>query len=75
MILHNHMRINRDLKTLVYLYILIKPEVTADVLFSVWPFNHVFRDYNRPTIEILESWYEEIYSELEELGIKIDRKN
>lgn len=70
------MRINSNLKTLVYLYILAKPEVTADVLHATWYFNHVFQDYNRPSVEMLTEWYEDIYEELEEKGIKkVDRKN
>lgn len=66
----NTMKVSSLAVNLVYLYVLINPETTADRLYNNWKNNKVFMEYNRPDINTINLWFADIYEELEARGIK-----
>jgi hypothetical protein len=51
------MRVNKALKHLIYLFILIYPDTDAKTLYANWKRDKVLAEYNRPLLELLESWF------------------
>lgn len=65
------MKISSFLVNLVYLYVLLYPDITVEKLFKYWKKSKIFKDYNKPDINTLKLWFADIYDELEEKGIKM----
>jgi hypothetical protein len=45
------MRVNKALKNLIYLFILIYPETDAKTLHANWKRDKVLAEYNRPSLD------------------------
>jgi hypothetical protein len=58
------------LENLVYIYILLHPEATAQDVFTIWFVNNVFKEYERPDKNQLSAWFVDIWEEIEECGVK-----
>lgn len=67
------MKISSLVISLVYFYILNNPEITADKLYENWKKSKIFRDYNRPDINTVKLWFADIYEELAEKGIQVNK--
>ncbi len=59
------MRVNKALKHLIYLFILIYPDTDAKTLHANWKNDKVLAEYNRPSLELLESWFVDVRENLD----------
>ncbi len=59
------MRVNKALKNLIYLFILIYPDTNAKTLYENWKNDKVLAEYNRPSLELLESWFADVRENLD----------
>ena len=59
------MRVNKALKNLIYLFILIYPDTDAKTLHANWKNDKVLAEYNRPSLEVLQSWFTDVRENLD----------
>ncbi len=60
-------------KQLVYLYHFCRPEMSAKRIHLIWYKSRIFKEYQRPTLEVIIGWMEEFKIEKEETNER--RKN
>jgi hypothetical protein len=66
------MKISKSLENLVYLFVLVYPKTSAELLHRDWKKNKILREYNRPPVETLRLWMQDFREELGEKGVKFN---
>lgn len=64
-----NMATTKGLNNLVYFFILVFPEYSADRMYREWRQNKILKEYRRPPITRIKSWVSATYKDLEKSGV------